>query len=97
MFQWLCSIYPREFPGENLVHKITPQYKAFECFTFLTILHNLVLPGENIESLIVPSDVFNFIPMSLDIKLVLSSVLDVRQCLITITAIRGKFPSGMLG
>ena len=67
MSQYLCWIHCGEFLGENLVRKITPRWKAFGFFTFPAILHNLLYPGENTESLIVSSEFFNFTPMSFDI------------------------------
>ena len=52
-------IHPGEFPGENLVRKITPRWKTFGFFTSLTKLHNLLHPRKNNASLIVPSEFLN--------------------------------------
>ena len=60
-------IHSGMFPGENLVRKITPRWKTFGFFTSRIILHYLVHPGENIESLIVHSEFLNFTLMSFDI------------------------------
>ena len=54
-------IHSGEFPGENLVCKITG------LFTSPAILHDLIHPEENTESLIVPSEFLNFSPISFDI------------------------------
>ena len=66
--QYPCWIQPGQFPSENLVRKIIPRWKWFEFSTSPTILHNLVHPGKNLESLMVPSVFFfNFTRMRFDI------------------------------
>ena len=72
-------IYTGELPDENRVLNITPCLKVFEFFTSPIILAE---PGENIESLIVPSDFLNFIPMSFDITpvILLSTLWVAESC-----------------
>ena len=55
---------PGEFPGKNLVRQPLPGEKEFGFFTSPKILYNLNHPKKNIESLIVPIEYLNFIPMS---------------------------------
>ena len=93
-------IHPEEFPGENLIHKITPQWNAFGFFTSMTVFHNLLHPGPNTVPLIVLREFLNFTRWVLILPLWhywYSLLLGVWQHLVGITAIHDKSSPGNLG
>ena len=52
---------PQKVPQWKSVHKITPRRNTLGFLTSPTILHNLFHPTKNTASLIIPSEVLNFI------------------------------------
>ena len=71
MSQYPGWIHPGEFPDGNLIRKFTAQWKVFGTFTSLTIVHILLYPEKNTESLIVSSEFLNFAQVSFDITTVI--------------------------